>query len=248
VGFLFVAEAAVYAVVGGMGGQLLAQVFARGASLLASHGIIEQPAVNFSSTHSLFAIGVVMLTVLVSAIYPAIKASRSANPGIARAWKMPQPHGDVLSMVFPFTVSAYDMSGVVSFLAEHFQHHEDAGLGAFAAQHVVLSRPPGSNVRLAAHVSLAPFDLGITQDFSLTAVASEIPGVDEVRVEAVRRSGAVQDWYRANRTFVQELRKQFLLWRTLSPELIEGYRMQTAVTLGEQRPPEGKTERSEVSE
>jgi hypothetical protein len=174
--------------------------------------------------------------VLVSAVYPAVKASRCANPGIARTWRMPQPAGDVLSMTFPFTVSAYDMSGVVSFLAEHFRHHDDAGLGSFAAQQVRLARTTEHKVQLHAHVSLAPFDLGITQRFALTAVASEIPGVDEVRVEAVRTSGTVADWHRANRTFVAELRRQFLLWRTLSAENIEAYRLQTSVELGEQPP------------
>jgi hypothetical protein len=237
VGFLFVAEAAVYAIVGGMGGELLAQLFAYVASFLAAHGLIQQPSVNFSSTHSLFAIGVVMLTILVSAIYPAIKASGSANPGIARTWKMPAARGDMLAMTFPFTVSAYDMSGVVSFLSEHFRHHEDAGLGSFAAQNVRLTSTDEGKVRLQAHVSLAPFDLGITQEFSLTAVPSDIPGVDEVKVEALRKSGTVADWHRANRSFVQELRRQFLLWRTLSGENIEAYRMQTSVELGERPAP-----------
>jgi hypothetical protein len=122
----------------------------------------------------------------------------------------------------------------VSFLAEHFRHHEDAGLGAFAAQNVRLATTADGKVRLLAHVSLAPFDLGITQEFSLTAAPSDIAGVDEVKVAATRVSGTVADWHRANRGFVQELRRQFLLWRTLSSENIEAYRMQTSLELGGQ--------------
>ena len=241
VGVLFFAEAAVYAVVGGMGGQLLAQIVAQVSSYLAELGLIATPQINYSSTNSLFAIGIVMATVLISAIYPAVRASRSANPGLARAWKMPPPEGDELELTFPFTVSAYDITGVVSFLAEHFERHDDAGLGSFAAHNVRIGKTTGNgqgqtnggNLYLAADLALAPFDLGVTQAFTLTARPSEIPGVDEVGITAHRNSGANGDWLRANRVFLRDLRKQFLLWRTLSAEMIENYRMHTLSRLGE---------------
>ncbi|MBD3390582.1 MAG: FtsX-like permease family protein [Chitinivibrionales bacterium] len=234
VGFLFFAEAAVYAVIGGVGGMLLAQALALAASKLAELGYIQQASINFSSTNSLFAIGLVMATVLVSAIYPALRASKSANPGVQRTWRMPPPKGDELTMTFPFTVSAYDITGVVSFLAEHLREHDDAGFGEFASDNVRVSREKDSgNIRLDAHLSLAPFDLGISQDFTLMATPSEIPGVDEVTVRAIRASGAVGDWTRANKVFIRGLRKQFLLWRTLTADVIESYRMATLQILGE---------------
>jgi hypothetical protein len=234
VGLLFFAEAAVYAVVGGMGGQILAQFVAMVASMLAEAGLIPPPAINFSSTNALFAMAIVMATVIISAIYPAIRASRSANPGLARAWRMPPPEGDELKMVFPFTVSAYDITGVVSFLAEHFRAHDDAGLGSFAAQDVRIDRGRDSGaLELHAELALAPFDLGVTQAFTLTASPSDIPGVDEVAIRASRHSGAAGDWTRANRVFLHDLRKQFLLWRTLTHEMIEQYRGRTLEALGE---------------
>ncbi|MCX7915665.1 MAG: ABC transporter permease, partial [Verrucomicrobiae bacterium] len=234
VGFLFLAEAGVYATVGGMGGQLLAQLVSRVAFALAERGLIQPPEINFSSTNALFALATVMVTVLISAAYPAVRASRSANPGVARTWKMPEPVGDDWTMTFPFTVSAYDITGVIGFLAEHFREHDDAGLGGFAARDVCIGRDPDAGaLKLSAHVALAPFDLGVTQDFRLTAVASEIAGVEEVRIRARRVSGSPADWRRTNRVFVQELRKQFLLWRTLSAETMERYRLQTLQELGE---------------
>ncbi len=234
VGFLFFAEAAVYAVVGGLAGQLLAQAVALAAGKLAEMGVIRPASINFSSTNAMFALGVTMATVLLSAVYPALRASKSANPGVQRSWRMPAPEGDDLDMVFPFTVSAYDITGVISFLAEHFAQHDDAGLGVFAASGVRIGRDAESNnLYLSAHLALAPFDLGVTQDFRLTAVPSEIPGVDEVMIHAHRTSGTTGDWRRSNRTFIQDLRKQFLLWRTLSAEAIESYRIRTLETLGE---------------
>jgi hypothetical protein len=234
IGFLFFAEAAVYAIIGGMGGQLLAQAVALGTGLVAKSGALAAPALNYSSDNALFANAVVMATVLLSAVYPAYRASRGANPGVPRAWRLPRPEGDVLSMTFPFTVSAYDMTGVLSFLAEHFRAHDDAGLGVFAASDVRLTpRGARGGPALCARLALAPFDLGVTQDFTLEAVASEIPGVDEVLIRATRRSGSGPDWWRANRVFVQDLRRQFLLWRTLSVDLIEAYRARTLQCLAE---------------
>src|ERR1035437_5489790 len=88
---------------------------------------------NYSSTNAIVTVLVVMCTVLISTIYPAIKASRSANPGIQRQWRIPKPKEDLYDIVFPFTVSAYDITGVLSFLKEHFDNYSDTALGSFTA-------------------------------------------------------------------------------------------------------------------
>ncbi|TVR47689.1 MAG: ABC transporter permease [Puniceicoccaceae bacterium] len=234
VGMLFFAEAGVYAVVGGMGGQLIAQIVARVATLLARKGIIDPITINFSSTNSLFAIGVVMLLVLVSALYPAYRASKSANPGLAREWNLPDPVDGTLRLTFPFTVSAYDITGVVSFLAEHFRSFDDAGFGKFATTEAEILRDGAGQLELKATLALAPFDLGVTEELILKACPSEIEGIDEVQVTIHRLSGAERDWERGTRVFLKELRTQFLVWRTLSHEKIESYRAQTFAELGEE--------------
>jgi hypothetical protein len=232
VGVLFFAEAAVYAVVGGMGGQILAELVGLGASFLARRGLIDPPGINYSSTNSLFAIALVMATVLISALYPALRASRSANPGLARSFRVPAPVGDVLELTFPFTVSAYDITGMVSFLAEHFRRHDDAGIGGFAASNTGIRKTAAGRLELSVDLALAPFDLGVTQGLVLTALPSEIPGVDEIALRITRTSGTGSDWERQNRVFLTALRRQFLLWRTLSNETIEGYRLETLELLG----------------
>jgi len=198
---------------------------------MAKAGFIRPVSINYSSTNSLFAIGVVMLTVLVSAVYPAMRASKSANPGLARSWQMPAPVGDHLDLIFPFTVSAYDIVGVMSYLAEHFRHHADAGLGEFACTRVVVQRNADDHLELDADVALAPFDLGVTETLKLSACPSSIPGVDEVSIQIRRKSGTHGDFTRANKTFLKSLRRQFLLWRTLSHDIIEEYRSRTYAEL-----------------
>ena len=224
VGALFLAEAAVYAVVGGMGGQLLAQLTAASAAALADHGIGRPLPINYASGNALLAIAAVSTTVLLSALYPAWRAARSANPGVARAWKPPTPDGDDLRAQLPFTLSAYDMTGVMAFLAEYLAAHADAGLGRFATQAVTLHADQHGRPELHADVALAPFDLGVTQRFVLQAAPTDLPGVDEVAVHAQRRSGTHGDWTRTNRVFLRDLRRQFLLWRTLSTDAMQHYR------------------------
>jgi hypothetical protein len=99
-------------------------------------------------------------------------------------------------------------------------------------------------VVLNAFLALAPFDLGVTQDFRLTSAPSEVPGIEEVRLRIVRRSGQPGDWKRLNRSLMDDLRKQFLIWRSLPAETMETYRHRTLVALGEATPAETEESRA----
>jgi len=190
------------------------------------------PEVNYSSTNVTATLLVVMLTVLASAAYPAVKASRSANPGIMRTWRLPRAKGDLLDIILPFTVSDYDIAGVVSFLKEHFDNFSDTGRGIFMARDSKLVGGKGSEVGLEAKLSLAPFDLGVSQSFRMTSAPSEVPGISEVGICIKRMSGQPRDWERLNNVLMDDLRKQFLLWRSLPNEKTEEYRHTTLAVLG----------------
>ena len=228
---LFFAEASIYAVVGGMGGYLLGQVVARVLGYFASLGWVGVTNMNYSSTNAIVTILIVMSTVLISTIYPAVKASRSANPGIQRAWRIPKPEGNLYDLKFPFTVSAYDIVGVVSFLKEHFDNYADTSLGVFmCVEDRVFRQKENDMLGFRATVALAPFDLGVTQNFAMLSQPSDIEGINEVRILIHRFSGAHGDWQRSNRVFVHELRKQLLIWRSLPEEVMDRYREKTLAT------------------
>jgi hypothetical protein len=225
---LFFAEAAMYAVLGGMGGYLLGQVVARLLAWLSSAFGWSVPTMNYSSTNAIVTILIVMGTVLVSTIYPAVKASRSANPGIQRTWQIPKPKGNLYDLIFPFTVSTYDITGVVSFLKEHFENYTDTSLGVFATTSCSIIRQKDNDMLgFRATVALAPFDLGVNQNFTLLSQPSDIEGIDEVRILIHRLSGAPGDWHRGNRVFIHDLRKQLLIWRSLPAEVMDKYRSRT---------------------
>jgi len=228
---LFFAEASMYAVLGGMGGYLLGQAVARGLAWVGGMLNWSVPTMNYSSTNAIVTILIVMGTVLVSTIYPAMKASRSANPGVQRSWRIPKPRGNLYDLLFPFTVSTYDITGVVSFLKEHFDNYADTSVGNFAAMESRIFRQRDNDMLgFGAKVALAPFDLGVTQEFALLSQPSEIEGIDEVRILIYRLSGAQGDWQRSNRVFIHELRKQLLIWRALPHEIMDKYRSRTLET------------------
>lgn len=243
VGTLFFAESAVIAVLGGMGGYLISQVLVAILAVLADHGWVTAPNVNFSSTSSLLTILIVMTMVMLSTIYPALMASRSANPGVNRSWKMPAPVGDTLTFTFPFTVPEKSFAGILGFIREHFENHGDASLDVFSAKRIEITRVVGDAKRLgiSSHVALSPFDLGVLQRFSMHTRPSDIAGIDEVVVELTRLNGAPGTWLRANRAFIEDLRNQFLIWRSLPPETVEHYQQTTAAALARdpviQQPP-----------
>ncbi|MBD3241921.1 MAG: FtsX-like permease family protein, partial [Chitinivibrionales bacterium] len=224
---LFFAEAMVYAVVGGMGGYLTSQGLMKVLWWLSQYGIVGVPEMNYSSSNAVITILLVMTTVLVSTIYPAVKASKSANPGVLRHWRLPHPEGDRLDIMFPFTVSSYDLTGVVSFLKENFDLNADTGLGTFMARDARIDVQDGGKLSVSTHLALAPFDLGVTESFTLSSVPSKIEGIEQVRIEIERRSGQPKDWYRLNKVLLAELRKQFLIWRSLTPDTMEMYRQRT---------------------
>ena len=234
VSILFFAESGVYAVIGGLGGYLLSQLTNAILIALAKRGVLEAPEMNFSSMTTVYTILIVMAIVLLSTIYPAIKAGRSASPDVARKWKMPPPDGNNLSFQFPFTVSRVDFGGILVFISEHFANHADSSLGSFAASNVRITHGDSKltdGYMLSVDLTLAPFDLGVAEELSMYSAPSDIDGVDVVTVNILRKDGSMGAWLRGNRRFVDEIRNQFLLWRSLPVETVMHYRQLAAESL-----------------
>jgi hypothetical protein len=79
--------------------------------------------------------------------------------------------------------------------------------------------PPETEVyRLSMRVWLAPFDMGVSQDTDIILLPAREPGLYELQLRLVRQSGEIAAWKRVNRQFIGGLRKQLLVWRTVSRE------------------------------
>ena len=219
IAFLFLAEACVYAIVGAVLGYLMGQVI---ATTLVHFGWLAGLTLNYSSMSTVVATIIVMIVVLLSTLYPAIKASRMAVPDIERKWKLPEPDGDVWHFNLPFTVLAEEALGLNVFMRDYFDAHADESASDFYTDNVAFSaKEEEDSYQIGMMVWLAPYDLGVSQ--SIQFVTSPVGGEEEdlykITLEVNRESGEIASWKRVNRRFLNLLRKQLLIWRTFSVDI-----------------------------
>ncbi len=224
---LFLAESLVYAVMGAVAGYLLGQVVAK---ILMATGTLKGLILNYSSLSAVFATIIIFITVMLSTLYPARKAAQMSVPDVTRKWVLPEPKGDNWEFEFPFTVSEYEVLGLVTFLTEYYNSYQDVSLGNFYTGGATLSYqslPSGKNKYIIdTTVWLAPFDLGVSQN--LRVVMEPLGQYEFYTIELLmkRTSGESTDWKRLNRRFLDGIRKQFLIWRTVSGEVKKDYEKQ----------------------
>jgi hypothetical protein len=216
VGALFVAEAMTYGLIGTVFGYVIGQGV---GTLFAHFGWLGSVTLNYSGTSAILTMSLILLIVLLSALVPARLASRLAAPSIERSWRVPQPEGDVIRADLPFTINKTAADGALAYLAEFFDAHQEGSIGKFSAAAVEpFTHVAGERFAhgLRTTVWLTPFDLGVRQHFQLLIQQGEFEDIYEVKVILTRLSGDDASWHRMNRTFLTELRKQFLQWRSLS--------------------------------
>ena len=217
ISFLFIAEACVYAVLGTVSGYLVGQAVAK---LLLWYNLLEGFTLNYSAMSTVISSALVMLVVLLSAIYPARQASFMAVPDVTRRWKLPPPDGDRWEFEFPFTVGGRDVFGLSVYLVDYFLAHESEDMGNFiteGASFKAVDTDTGQGYTLDTTVWLAPFDLGVSQTVHFAAQPMKEYDIFTLTLTINRRSGDSLSWQRVNQGFMNALRKQFLIWRTVEP-------------------------------
>jgi len=227
IGTLFMAEALVYAILGSVSGYVLGQALSKVLSWLH---LLQGLSLNFSSVSAVLSTLVVVAVVLLSTLWPAKKASEVATPASSRTWSVPDPEGDDWSLRLPFAVTGNQAVGVNGFLAEWFQSYEGYSVGDFITEGIFresFETPGGTGYRIGCKAWLAPFDLGVSQMIRLETVPTDFEDVYDLKLILHRVSGDVSNWKRVNRRFLNTLRKQFLVWRTLSAADRERYLQET---------------------
>ena len=223
IGTLFMAEALVYAIIGAVSGYILGQ----GVSyLLSATGWLKGLSLNFSSVAAVGATLIVVGVVMLSTIWPAKKASEVATPSVSRTWQIPDPKGDDWQIRLPFAVTGDQARGVNGYLAEWFQSYEGYSVGDFITEGIHREAFPsehGEAFRIGCKAWLAPFDLGVSQQIRLETVPTDLEDVYDLNLTLTRISGDVSNWKRVNRRFLNTLRRQFLIWRTLGAAERERY-------------------------
>ena len=213
---LFMAEAVALGVVGAVAGYLLGQT---AAQLLGHLGWLQGLELNYSSLAAVLTLGSVVLLVAASALYPAHLAGRICTPGIERRWSLPAGfEGDRLEAPLPFSLPRGEALGLAAFQAEFWAEHREQSIGAgFYVESIDLSREK-DHLGLAARVWLAPFDQGVVQRAELRIRPGPDPRFCDLEMGLELLEGDPSAWRRVVRTFLDDVRQQFLVWRTLDEE------------------------------
>ena len=213
---LFMAEAVALGVIGVVSGYLLGQA---AAQLLGHWGLLQGLELNYSSLSAVVTIGVIIVLVAASACYPAWLAGRICTPGIERRWKLlTDVEGDCIELRLPFSLARHEALGMAAFQAEFWADNQEQSIGAGFYVEALSVERHSDRVCVQARVWLAPFDQGVVQQ----TVLEISPGTDpqycdiDARLELV--AGDRSTWHRVVRTFLDDVRKQFLIWRTLDTE------------------------------
>jgi hypothetical protein len=237
VGALFVAEALTYGLIGVVFGYVIGQGV---GTLLTTMGWLGGVTLNYSGTSAVMTMSLILAVVLISALIPARMASKVAAPSIDRSWRVPDPVGDEIHATLPFTINRTAADGVLAYVAEYLDAHREGSIGRFSTDQIEPMPPPedGTDRRgLRALVWLTPFDLGIRQKMELLIEPSDVDNVFEVRIRLLRLSGDDASWHRTNRTFLTDIRQQFLRWRSLTPSVVARYVAESRALLQQRREP-----------
>jgi hypothetical protein len=220
---LFMAESFVYAILGAIFGYLIGQGLAK---VITIFGILPGLYLNYSSVSAVASTSVVIGVVLLSTVYPARKASEVATPAVERRWQVPDPVGDKWVIPLPFAVTGDQATALTRFMVEWFEAYEEYSIGDFVTQDVSTHTEDseyGMSYVIQLMAWVAPFDLGVSQKVQLKSIPTDMEDVFEIILHLERVSGDVSSWRRVNRRFLNTLRKQFLIWRTLRSEERDRY-------------------------
>jgi len=229
VALMFLTESVVYAavasVLGYFMGVVLLTVFMRMELLPATF----YP--NYLGVVVIYATGLAAAATVTSSIYPMIIASRIVNPSLARTWRIDtEPAGGVWRIHFPFISHSTDETvGIFAFLGEFIEHNTGEPKGVFTAEPGIEFRPPAPSgdgaerAELIFTAWLAPFERNVTQRAAFAAELDPEKQRWYFSFELRHVSGPEYLWKKSNRYFLDQFRKQMLLWRAFPDELVAEY-------------------------
>ena len=218
IGLFFLAESFVYAIIGSVGGYMIGQGL---GIVLNRFNLIPGINLNFSSLTVAYVIVFTIAVVLLSTLYPAIVATKAAVPSGKRKWSLPPNDGHQMNVTFPFIYRPDQAPGVMSYLDGYFAQFTEASIGDMIADRTLCERAADGGgrpvYRLAFHVALAPYDLGVTQAVVFEAAYDERVGAYRVMLRITRVSGQDSNWVTTNKPFMERLRTLLLQWRSMKP-------------------------------
>lgn len=215
IGLFFIAESVVYGIVGSVAGYLIGQIFAK---TITYFGLFQDLNINYSSMSVVYVILFTIFIVIASSLYPAWVAIKTAAASSGKR-KTKIEDGNKMKIMFPFSFSAKNVLAIHSYIREYMQLHLDQSVGGFMATETAPPEFKGEGqeqeITYQYSISLAPFDLGVRQDFQIRSSYNKTVGAFMVETTSIRQAGSDSNWTATHRPFADGIRKYLLRWRAL---------------------------------
>ena len=244
IAFLFLAENLTYAVIGSLIGYLAGVAFIKTASPFLPFTI----SFNYSSRWVMISVGTTILLIILASLYPLKVASSLVTPSAERKWKvLTKPTGDFWEISLPFyAANEEEAKGILAYLKEYFENHSVRDAPDFFAQDIVLEKGVMNDkkyVGLRATMDLYPYDLGISQKSSFLLIQTDsAERLWKCHLVLNRISGELNRWTKQNYHYIDLLRKQLLLWRSMKNEERRKYISEGSALFGGTKDGEQKRE------
>jgi ABC-type antimicrobial peptide transport system permease subunit len=212
---MFLIESIEYAIIGALIGYIVGII---GLRLSLAIGLIPETFTpNFSSTAVIIALGIAILTVISSSIYPAYQSAKLITPSLERKWRLPsKPTGDQWEIPLPFVIfSEYKALALFGHLSEFFSLYDKEESGVpFVKVDLSFQKIQQDLYVLKSRIRLPPFAAGISQNVILELRGKEDKWYPLLKLSRV--SGPYEQWIKINWNFINVIRKQFLIFESLS--------------------------------
>lgn len=211
IALMTITEGLMYSIIGVVAGYIIASSTGTIVQLLG----FDIP-MDMSSPHLPLAFLLSILAVVLSCTYPALKISKSVTPSLRRRWEITTtPRGNRWYIPLPFRVSSHREGwGMMRYLAEYFQKKYTGEFEVLEAPNMEERAEKRLVLRLS--VMLAPRDVAVSEYVEIIATPTK-SGKMIFGVYSELRTGKRYMWITLHRKFVDHIRKQMLLWRTLDP-------------------------------
>ncbi|MGC9086185.1 MAG: FtsX-like permease family protein [Thermoproteota archaeon] len=209
---MFVTEAVVYALIGIIIGYLLGFLF--NAVFIKFNLLPSTYAFNYASIFLVISLSVLIASALVSSAYPSKVAAQLITPSLERKWQPPtKPRGTTWEVPLPISFS--NPKEALGFLEFLYEYYSGAGYEKPIFRVQSFENISYKDYLIAIQIALAPYELQTVQRVNIKGMMSRTENKISFFVKMDMLSGDKDIWVTRAYYFLDDLRKQVLLWRAL---------------------------------
>jgi len=207
---MLLVESGIYAIAGGICGYFAG--FALNKILIGVGILPSYFPFNYASMSILYSLATIILASLLGALFPSFTAAKMVTPSLKRKWELPtKPRGDSWGIPLPFKIPTRNASlGMLFFLREYLEKGGRIG-GMYRIREI--SHVSREKMNFEIEVDHAPYELNVTS--RVVIQISESEGNYVFSINSRRLTGPRSMWVSSSYSFIDALRKQFILWGSL---------------------------------